>query len=413
MGDTVIKVKMLGTFSMEANGKAFSIERNSATKVNQLLQILLYNRDGISRAQLMEDLFNYEVITNPSNSLRALVFRLRKSLADCNLPDDGFVHISRGTYSWTDKIAVECDAHIFEEKADLALSLTEARAKKPVLEEACAIYRGNFLPMHVGLDWVVEISTRLKKKYFKCAKELCEIYIESKEYKKLLELSKKTVALYPYDEWQFYEMKALIELGDFREAMRLYEDTEILMHNELGLELSANMTSLLDRLGEQFSNNTGLISEVRKNLETIKEDDEGAFFCNYPVFTETFRYIKRIIKRTGQSAWLMLVTITDGKGYGLDASDRLEELSEELSGSICRSIRGGDMYTKYSENQYLILLLGITREDCNTVESRITDNMIKESRKRYLKYHLAPVNNYSKGITEEDKDIAEIIEGLE
>ena len=413
MEKSILKVKMLGNFLLEYEGRSFAIERNTSTKVNQLLQLLLYYPEGIARTQLMNYMFENEDITNPSNSLRALVFRLRKSLKANGLPDDDYVKTSKGLYSWTDNIKIECDAHKFEEIATAARNEKAPMQRKELLLEACDIYGGDFLPMLIGVEWAVGIEVRLKKLYNLCVEELCETCIKDRDFENLRAVAEKARTLYPYNEWQGYEMQALIELGLKKEALKLYEETETLMFEELGVSVSARMSKQLDRLGNQIRNSTDMISTVKKNLEEAKEDGEGAFFCTYPVFTESYRYIKRVISRTGQSAWLMLCTLTDGKGYALDTGNRLEELASELADAISCSVRGGDMFTRYSDNQFLILLLGITKEDCAIVQSRINSNMEKESRKRYLQYHLAPVNTSGKKGIEDDLELKQIVWGME
>ena len=107
----------------------------------------------------------------------------------------------------------------------------------------------------------------------------------------------------------------------------------------------------------------------------------------------------------------MLCTITDGKGFALSDSDRLDNLSEELSEAIRISARGGDMYARYSSNQFIVLLLDITQEDCVLVQTRINENLSKESRKRYIKYHLAPVNLDSAGTDKDTAELNDIVQG--
>jgi GGDEF domain-containing protein len=115
--------------------------------------------------------------------------------------------------------------------------------------------------------------------------------------------------------------------------------------------------------------------------------------------------------RSGQAAWLMLCTITDGKGFALENSDRLNTLADELNEAIRVSTRGGDMYARYSNNQFVVLLLDIRQEDCVLVQARINDNLSKESRKRYIKYNVAPVNLASAGTSEDTAELNNIIQG--
>ncbi len=409
----IIKAKMLGGVEVSYEDKPFTIERNNTTKVNQLFQMLLYFTNGLQREQVMYNLFHNEDIADESNSLRALVFRLRKALPKVGLPDEDYVHVKRGTYRISPNITVECDAIEFENMAKEALAAEDIKEQQTLLEKACELYTGDFLPGLSGTEWVVTIQVRLKKLYDRCLKQLCEMYVLQGNFEKLNYISHKANSLYPYDGWQSYEMQALIELGKSRDALKLYEDTEALMFEELGVSVSAEMTEQLDRLGEQVKNSTDVISEVKKNLDTSKEDIEGAFYCTYPIFVESYRYIKRVIRRSGQSAWLMLCTITDGKGFALNDSERLSKLSDELSEAIRSSARGGDMYARYSNNQFVVLLLDITQEDCVLVQARINENLSKESRKRYIKYHLAPVNLASAGTDNDTDELQDIVRGEE
>lgn len=409
----VFNANFLGTVDISCNGQPIVLERNNTTKVNQLFQMLLYHQNGVARDQVIYNLFHNEDIADESNSLRAVVFRLRKSLNAIDIPDEDYIYIKRGTYRITPMAEVECDAVNFEELAKQALAAEDANKQQKLLEQACDLYNGDFLPYLSGYEWVVTTQVRLKRLFDRCIKQLLEIYSLQNDFDKMYEVSHKANTIYPYDGWQSYEMKALIEQGKTKAALKLYEDTETLMFEELGISVSSDMTEQLDRLGAQIKNNTDMISEVKKNLDTSKEDIEGAFYCTYPIFVESYRYIKRVIRRSGAAAWLMLCTITDGKGFALDNSDRLDNLAEELSEAIRTSARGGDMYARYSKNQFIVLLLDITQEDCVLVQARINENMSKESRKRYIKYNLAPVNLASAGTDKDTEELQDMVRGDE
>ena len=51
MKKSVLKVQMFGTYSIEYEGNPVSFERNTTTKTNQLMQILLQaGEKGVTRA---------------------------------------------------------------------------------------------------------------------------------------------------------------------------------------------------------------------------------------------------------------------------------------------------------------------------------------------------------------------------
>ena len=84
------------------------------------------------------------------------------------------------------------------------------------------------------------------------------------------------------------------------------------------------------------------MNEIQEGLNQGEKDD-GAFFCSYLSFMEGYRYVQRVIERSGQSAYLLLCTMTDGKGIPLEKGERLGKVAEELEQAIRNSLRRGDM----------------------------------------------------------------------
>lgn len=393
MKQKVLKVRMLGAFEMSYNGEEISFERNTTTKTNQLLQILLWaGKEGIAREELLYRLFGREEITNPSNSLRAIVFRLRKLLAETGLPElEEYIYIKSGKYRFTSDIPVELDIKEFEELVRQALSQQQEDKRIELLEMACAVYGGDFLALLQSEEWVAKQAAFYKEKYNFCMKELCELLEKRKEYQKLYEVAAKAVELYPYDEWQIWQIDSLMAEKRMKEAMHLYEATcELLFRGALVFP-SEEFKERLAQLNSSLEKKADDIDEIQKGL--LEEGlQKGAFYCSYPSFAESYRYMKRVTERNGSSAYLLVCTITDGKKEPLDKSERLEMLGEELSCAIKSALRRGDLYTKYSNNQYLVLLLDIEQKDCVSVIDRINAHFENPSRKNYIKYQVAPIN---------------------
>ena len=202
--------------------------------------------------------------------------------------------------------------------------------------------------------------------------------------------SAKAAVLYPLDDWQVYQMEALIAMKRSKEAVALYHKTEEMLLAELGSEPSKSMLEQLKRISSCVTEDATHIQAIQEKLE--EEREEGAFYCSYPVFIENYRFAKRVLQRTGKSAWLLMSTITDGKGYASEGGVHFEYIRAELEQALKNSLRSGDLYTRYSTNQYLILLIGIEEENCGLVIERINDNMERTAGKRYVKYHKVLVN---------------------
>ena len=386
----ILEVSMFGTFRMQYGNHSFIIDRKSTTKTNRLLQIILHaGTEGVTREELVGRLWENEEVANPSNSFRAILCRVRKLLKEQGLPESDYIISQKGIYYWTPEIPYRCDCISFEEKAEHALKQAEDFGKTE-LEEAVRLYRGEFLPALGASEWVIFWATKYRKLYMSCVKRLCGIYRDEQEYQKLYETAEKAAVLYPLDDWQVYQMEALIAMKRSKEAVALYHKTEEMLLAELGSEPSKSMLEQLKRISSCVTEDATHIQAIQEKLE--EEGEEGAFYCSYPVFIENYRFAKRVLQRTGKSAWLLMSTITDGKGYASEGGVHFEYIRAELEQALKNSLRSGDLYTRYSTNQYLILLIGIEEENCGLVIERINNNMERTAGKKYVKYHKVLVN---------------------
>lgn len=192
MKKSVLKVQMFGSYEIEYEGNPVSFERNTTTKTNQLMQILLQaGEKGVTRAKLLSDLFGNEEMSNPANSLRATVFRLRRLLAAAGLPEDEYVTIRGGSYYWTSGIPYELDAHRFETLLDKAGKENDPEKKKSYIEEACELYRGEFLPQLGAEGWAVVLNVYYKNLFSNAMRTLCQILKDEKDYQNFITVQKK------------------------------------------------------------------------------------------------------------------------------------------------------------------------------------------------------------------------------
>lgn len=78
----ILKVRMLGGFTLEYKGKELVLDRNNVSKTTQLFQLLLLHTQdgGISKAALIDALYGRSDVENKNVSLNNTIFRLRKQL---------------------------------------------------------------------------------------------------------------------------------------------------------------------------------------------------------------------------------------------------------------------------------------------------------------------------------------------
>ena len=260
------------------------------------------------------------------------------------------------------------------------------------LKEAFALYRGHLLPEIYSEEWVIVNSARFQNLYTACLEELIEIMKKKGDYQDMYNSCNYAASLYPLDEWQVYEMEALVALGETKAALALYEKTTEMYFEELSMPPSDQMLECFQHMKDQLNMKTRDINEIQSGMEE-KEFFKGAFFCQYPSFADSYRMMNRIMERSGQSVYLLMCTLHDEKEQMEENTELFKELSEKLFDSIQESLRRGDIFTKYNLKQYLVMLIGIRKEECSIVTSRIDSSFRKKCNNKHIKihYHISSV----------------------
>lgn len=119
----------------------------------------------------------------------------------------------------------------------------------------------------------------------------------------------------------------------------------------------------------------------------------GAYCQEYEIFKVIYRFVARRLKRTNESAYIILLTLTDCKGE-LPSLERRNGQMEILRELIQSSIRCGDVYTKYSSCQFLIMVTDLSEADADLVARRIVDafyQRLGEGADQVLLHHCYPM----------------------
>ena len=385
-GKNHLDIRMFGKFEMIYNEQMLNLGHSQTTKAMKLLQLLLfYGEQGIQRSQIIQYLFGVDAEGDLQTNLRVVVHNLRKILEKSGLPKGDYISIESGVYRFAADFDIKVDVHTFEELIKCTKSVVEAEKYK-LLKEANALYRGHLLPEIYGEDWVVINSARLQNLYTECLEILLGIMRKKGHFQEMYETSNYAASLYPLDEWQVYAMEALVAMGETKAALALYEKTTARYFEELLMPPSDQMMECFQHMKDQLNMKTRNINEIQNGMEE-KEFSKGAFFCQYPSFADSYRMMNRMMERSGQSVYLLMCTLHDEKEQMDEDSENFKAISEMLFDSIQVSLRRGDIFTKYNLRQYLVMLIGIRKEECSIVTGRIDQSFRKKCSNRNIKVH--------------------------
>lgn len=369
--EQILYVHLLGEFSLRYGDNPVSFKRGVTTKSMQLLQILLhYGKKGIARDILLNMLYGREEVMNPSNNLRVAVHRLRKLLEDSILPAGEYISTEDGIYRWDPPIETWVDTQEFDRLLDLAENARDEEEKIRYMEQSCEMYQGSFLPMLGGEEWVAVESVQYQKKYSDTLWKLEQYLKERGDYEKLLELSTAAAKMYPFEEWQAVKIECYMGMNRFEEALREYETTSRLFFEELGISPTKRLIEQFENMGRYVSDGAQILRMVSDGLDE-EDDAEGAFMCTFPSFRDNYRLVRRLTERSGETAYLMVLGITDGHGMPMKKGEKLNAMAEQLGKTIRKSLRKGDSYTRYGSCQFLILIINVDRENCGKIFRRL------------------------------------------
>lgn len=331
----ILKVRMLGGFTLEYKGKELVLDRNNVSKTTQLFQLLLLHTQdgGISKAALIDALYGRSDVENKNGSLNNTIFRLRKQLTAAGLPESSYININGGMCTWDPDIETSVDVCDFKQTIESARHEKSQKTKMEIYAKAWKLYTGEFLPDMMGEDWAAVENIACRDMYFDCVEELCH-YLKTEE--------------------------------KFEELYRVAHS-------------AAGMLERFKLMGERTSQAAGAIEDIKYRLRE-KESIEGAYYCTYPSFVDVYHVFGRMMERTGMSVFLMLCTLNF---INIETDDENQKYySELLRESIQKAVRKGDFYTRYNIQQYLVMLIGITQENCTLVSKRINKEFNKRLTRR-------------------------------
>lgn len=104
----------------------------------------------------------------------------------------------------------------------------------------------------------------------------------------------------------------------------------------------------------------------------------GAFCLDYDSFVNVYRFVARRLQRVKSSVYSLLFTLVDEKGDFPGLYDRIL-LMEELHQMIQMSLRAGDVFTRYSSCQYLVMVSDAAGEQADAIAERIREKFEKSS----------------------------------
>lgn len=165
-------------------------------------------------------------------------------------------------------------------------------------------------------------------------------------------------------------MGALIENGDNREAMAVYDDMSEMLFSDFGVMPGETLRELYRQASRTVNDHTLSMDELRMQLQE-ENSAGGAMLCEYDFFKILYRMQARAVARMGIAVHICLLSVTAKDGSAL-ARRSLDGVLEKLPPLLRGNLRRGDVISRCSVSQFVIMLPQANYENSCMVAERLT-----------------------------------------
>lgn len=380
-----VSIRLFGGFRMERDGKVLTDDINRSQKHWSVLAYLVIHRDrDIPQTELIEQFWQEENCANPASALKTLLYRIRAMIEPLFGDDTEAVVSRRGSYAWNRDLPCEVDMDLFE---DLCLHASapglESGERLELLRRATGLYKGMLLPKLSDQIWLMPLATRLHSLYVTAVKMLFDLLMERELYDELATVCLRATELDPMNEsLHIMAIRALLFQGRNSAALSHYEKATEMLYRSLGVRPS-------DELRELYTEIMSVEKGMETDLEVIQADlreaarRPGAYVCEYGFFQEVYRLEARRYQRSGTCVHIALLTVSLPDG-SMPTLKQLNITMDQLLVALQTQLRSGDVVSRYSAAQYVVMLPAANYENSRSVMERIISAFYRQHRHNFL-----------------------------
>ncbi|HHZ02829.1 MAG TPA: hypothetical protein GX396_07850 [Tissierellia bacterium] len=371
----------LGEFDIRSQGKSILIGSSRTYKIFKLFEYFLtFRNKKLLPETIIDNLLTDSESHDPKNMLRTQIFRLRKvinSLIPEGEDASKFLNISfnNGYYCLEIGENIVIDIDEFENFIEQGDNETCKEISMEYYQKAIDLYKGLYLSDNAYEVWLVPTRNYYHRLFLKTLYKYIEILKGNQEYEKIVTLCEETLLIEPYEERIHIEMmEALLKLGQGKAAANHYDHALNMLEKELDAKPSQRFIDFIKKIQSNSSHKSDLnIIDIKRNLE--EEIPLGAMSCSIDYFKFLFNLQKRKALRNNQHDYLCILTI-NREDYGQFNNKGLKDILKVLE----RSLRKGDAFAQWNENQVLILLHDVKEDGIETVKERLLNNIREYAR---------------------------------
>jgi len=354
--------------------KGESILFSGNQKLNKrwkLFMLLLAHRgEVLSDNELIYDLNLTDNVT-PRQSLRALIYRLRKEI---NTKNEDYINTHKGGYSFNTQSPYWLDVDKFNN------IINEARKKlnrdKIVSEivslykRALRIYKGSFLAnQNLDNKKLLEKRSYYRKVFLESVKELADYQLNQNNYEEVVEIYETALHLYPFNVDLYLALINSLKESNRPGMARIKAEEALAFLNNAGMDIPQELKDQVNSFMNLPKNN-----DVKFMLNNTSKEEQKVFECGPLTFSNIYNLEKRRANREDKKIELLHFQLTKS-----NSPEKNRESEKILKECLHESLRSSDIITRWQPSYYLLLVVDLSEDKIKKIVKRIKNNYESKS----------------------------------
>lgn len=378
-----LEIQLLGGVAVRYGDREIGMGTANAKsgKIWTLLKyMILHSGRIVSQEELIDRLWPEMDVENPANSLKVLIFKLRKELDSLGgIRGRDLVLTADGGYCFNTAAPYVLDIDVFDRYLDRARVCGDEEEKIRLLSAAVACYKGNVHVEPKRGSWAMPIQTHYCERYERAVRTLAGLLLDRGDWQKVVDLCKNALLIQPYvEECYYYMIRAYTMMENYSAAADMYREVQLVMNNEFGTRPDARFETAYQEILRQKPRNYRSIRELQGDLREEKGYD-AAFFVEYGEFKQFYRLMARRLERIGGMSYLCVFSLGAQKGTSVSKETRKKHV-RILGEALAFGLRKGDVFCQIGAGQFGLLLEDVTEEQKNLIVKRIRDAFEKDKK---------------------------------
>ena len=355
---TVVSLRTLGVCSLCVDGEYVEELARSRQLTSLLVYLLVNPGRELPNKELVEVLWpEREPDAKTEHALKNLMYRaramLRRSGAD-GLADA--LASQKGGYCFVEReVDFSSDIRRFTELCH-HLERQEVYVEEgyALFSELIGLYRGRFLQELSPVEWIRNYQQKLHDMYLRACRQIVDYLIRWSYYQEIPTLCSRVLEIDPNSTtFQRLHIWSLLQVGDWKQARAVSERT-IAKIKSRGLPVPEELQKM-QRQVLSWPKRVEKRVHMLANMMAEPRGHEGAYQCEYASFCQISQVLQRILQRHQLHCCLGVFTVERADGGAL-AEHHCRAAMTDLLTVLQLGLRRGDVFCRYSDCQFLVLL---------------------------------------------------------